>query len=70
MNTLFKLSLTMLIATALASFSVLMYLVFADDTAYNKYLIAKQASLIIIPSAFISLMLTCFTCDKADNSML
>ena len=65
MNTLFKLSLATLITVALASFAILMYLVFANDSPYNKYLIAKQASLIIIPASFISLMLTCFTCDKA-----
>ena len=69
MNVIFKISLATLIATALASFTVLMYLVFADDTAYNKYLIAKQASLIVIPSAFISLMLTTYTCGKEDSML-
>jgi len=70
MNAIFKLSLTMLIVTALTSFTVLMYLVFVSDPAYIKYMVAKQAALIIIPSSFISLALTCFTCDKANNSML
>ena len=65
MNILFKISLATLITVALASFSVLMYLVFASDDPYNKYMIAKQSSLIIVPLSFISLMFTCFTCDKA-----
>jgi hypothetical protein len=65
MNVIFKLSLAMLIAVAIMAFAVLMYLVFAGDPAYVKYAVAKQASLIIIPSSFISLMFTCFTCDKA-----
>lgn len=69
MNNLFKISLATLVATALASFTVLMYLVFADDTAYNKYLIAKQASLIVTPLAFISLMLTTYTCGKEDSML-
>lgn len=69
MNVLFKISLATLIATALASFTILMYLVFADDSPYNKYLIAKQASLVIIPSSFISLMFTTFTCDKEDSML-
>ena len=70
MNVIFKLSLATLITVALASFTVLMYLVFADDTAYNKYLIAERASLIVIPVAFISLMFTTYTCDKGRDSML
>ena len=65
MNTIFKLSLAVLIAVALTAFSILMYLVFANDPAYLKYAVAKQSSLVIIPMSFISLMLTCFTCDKA-----
>lgn len=69
MNVIFKISLATLIATALASFTVLMYLVFADDTAYNKYLIAKQASLIVIPLSCISLMLTTYTCGKEDSML-
>ena len=69
MNVIFKLSLAMLIAVAIVAFSVLMYLVFADDTAYNKYLIAKQASLIVTPLAFISLMLTTYTCGKEDSML-
>ena len=69
MNTLFKLSLTMLIATALASFTILMYLVFASDDPYNKYLIAKKSASVIIPLSIISLMLTIYTCDKEDSML-
>lgn len=70
MNNLFKISLAMLIATALASFTILMYLVFASDPAHTKYFIAKQASLIIVPLSVISLIFTCFTCEKGSDSML
>ena len=69
MNTLFKLSLTMLIATALASFTILMYLVFASDDPHNKYLIAKKSASVIIPLSLISLMLTTYTCDKEDSML-
>ena len=69
MNTLFKLSVAMLIATALVSFTILMYLVFDSDPAYIKYLIAKKSASVIIPSSFISLIFTCFTCDKGDSML-
>ena len=69
MNTLFKLSLTMLMATALLSFAVLMYLVFASDPAYNKYAVAEQSASVIIFLSIISLMLTIYTCDKKDSML-
>ena len=69
MNTLFKLSLTMLMATALASFTILIYLVFASDDPYNKYAVAEQSALVIIPLSIISLMLTIYTCDKEDSML-
>ena len=69
MNTLFKLSLTMLIVTALASFTILMYLVLASDDLYNKYLIAKDFAPVIIFLTIISLMLTIYTCDKEDSML-
>ncbi len=69
MNTIFKLSLAVLIATALVSFSVLMYLVFADAPAYIKYMIAKDSSLVIIPLSFLSLMFTTFTFSKGDSML-
>ena len=69
MNVIFKLSLAMLIATALLSFAVLMYLVFASDDLYNKYLIAKDFAPVIIFLTIISLMLTIYTCDKEDSML-
>ena len=69
MNTLFKLSLTMLMATALASFTILIYLVFVSDDPYNKYAVAEQSALVIIPLSIISLMLTIYTCDKEDSML-
>ena len=69
MNVIFKLSLAMLIATALLSFAVLMYLVFASDPAYNKYAVAEQSASVIIPLSLISLMLTIYTCDKEDSML-
>jgi len=69
MNILFKISLVVLIATALASFTILMYLVFASDDPYNKYLIAKNSASVIIPLSFTSLMLTTYTCDKGDSML-
>ena len=69
MNVIFKLSLTMLIATALASFTILMYLVFASDDPYNKYAVAKNSASVIIFLSIISLMLTTYTCDKEDSML-
>ena len=69
MNVIFKLSLAMLITVALTSFAILVYLVFADDSPYNKYMIAEQASLVIVPLSFLALMFTTFTCDKKDSML-